>query len=144
MTKPFSYVVLGARLRALLRRGALPCPAVLTAGDLRLAPAARTVRRADAGIELTAREFALLEYLMRRAGQVVPKAELLEHVWDPESIGDLNVVEVYAGYLRRKIDVPFGKNALQTMRGAGYRLAPRRGWPGPASRPGAPHAGGGG
>ena len=78
---------------------------------------------ADAGIELTAREFALLEYLMRRAGQVVPKAELLEHVWDPDAIADLNVVEVYAGYLRRKIDAPFGKNALQTVRGAGYRLA---------------------
>ena len=79
----------------------------------------------EAGIELTAREFALLEYLMRRAGQVVPKAELLEHVWDPDpdSVTDMNVVEVYAGYLRRKIDVPFGKNALQTVRGAGYRLA---------------------
>jgi DNA-binding response OmpR family regulator len=81
------------------------------------------VRRGDAVIELTAREFALLEYLMRRPGQVVPKAELLEHVWDPESIADLNVVEVYAGYLRRKIDAPFGKSALQTVRGAGYRLA---------------------
>ncbi len=111
------------RLRALLRRGARPRPAVLTAGDLHLDPAARTVRRADAVIELTAREFALLEYLMRRAGQVVPKAELLEHIWDPDSVADMNVVEVYAGYLRRKIDVPFGKNALQTVRGAGYRLA---------------------
>jgi DNA-binding response OmpR family regulator len=96
---------------------------VLTAGDLHLDPAARTVRRADAGVELTAKEFALLEYLMRRAGQVVPKAELLDHVWDPDSVADMNVVEVYAGYLRRKIDVPFGKNALQTVRGAGYRLA---------------------
>ena len=76
-----------------------------------------TARRADADIELTAREFALLEYLMRRAGQVVPKAELLEHVWDPDSVTDMNVVEVYAGYLRRKIDAPFGKNALQTVRG---------------------------
>ncbi len=123
MTKPFSYVVLAARLRALLRRGARPRPAVLAAGDLHLDPGARTVGRADTGIELTAREFALLEYLMRRAGQVVPKAELLEHVWDPDSVADMNVVEVYAGYLRRKIDVPFGKNALQTVRGAGYRLA---------------------
>ena len=123
MTKPFSYVVLAARLRALLRRGARPRPAVLTAGDLGLDPAARTVRRGKTDIDLTAREFALLEYLMRRAGQVVPKAELLEHVWDAESVADLNVVEVYAGYLRRKIDGPFGRNALQTVRGAGYRLA---------------------
>jgi DNA-binding response OmpR family regulator len=123
MTKPFSYVVLAARLRALLRRGARPRPAVLTAGDLGLDPAAHTVRRGETDIDLTAREFALLEYLMRRAGQVVSKAELLEHVWDAESVADLNVVEVYAGYLRRKIDGPFGRNALQTVRGAGYRLA---------------------
>jgi len=123
MTKPFSYVVLAARLRALLRRGARPRPAVLVAGDLRLDPAARTVRRGEAGIELTAREFALLEYLMRRAGQVVPKAELIEHVWDSDAVADLNVVEVYAGYVRRKIDTPFGRSALQTVRGAGYRLA---------------------
>jgi DNA-binding response OmpR family regulator len=116
MTKPFSYVVLAARLRALLRRGARPRPAILAAGDLHLDPAARTVRRGEAAI-------ALLEYLIRRAGQVVAKAELLEHVWDPEAIGDLNIVEVYAGYVRRKIDTPFGRNALQTVRGAGYRLA---------------------
>ena len=123
MTKPFSYVVLAARLRALLRRGARPRPAMLVAGDLCLDPAARTVRRGDASIDLTAREFALLEYLMRRVGQVVPKAELLEHVWDAEAVTDLNVVEVYAGYVRRKIDGPFGRSALQTVRGAGYRLA---------------------
>src|SRR6266699_3699345 len=129
MTKPFSYVVLAARLRALLRRGARPRPAVLSAGDLRLDPAARTVRRGEAGIELTAREFALLEYLMRRAGQVVSKAELIEHVWDSDAVADLNVVEVYAGYVRRKIDTPFGRNALQTVRGAGYRLAADGGGP---------------
>jgi DNA-binding response OmpR family regulator len=123
MTKPFSYVVLAARLRALLRRGARPRPAVLAAGDLRLDPAARTVHRGEAGVELTAREFALLEYLIRRAGQVVPKSELLEHVWDPDAVADLNIVEVYVGYVRRKIDTPFGKKALQTVRGAGYRLA---------------------
>jgi DNA-binding response OmpR family regulator len=93
------------------------------AGDLCLDPAARTVRRGDASIDLTAREFALLEYLMRRVGQVVPKSELLDHVWDADAVTDLNVVEVYAGYLRRKIDGPFGRNALQTVRGAGYRLA---------------------
>jgi DNA-binding response OmpR family regulator len=123
LTKPFSYVVLAARLRALLRRGARPRPAVLAAGDLTLDPAARTVSRGEAPVELTPREFALLEYLMRRAGQAVPKAELLEHVWEPDSVADLNVVEVYVGYLRRKIDGPFGKNAVQTVRGAGYRLA---------------------
>src|SRR2546421_656650 len=114
---------LTAGLRALRRGGAGPRPAVLVAGDLRLDPAARTVRRGEAGIELTAREFALLEYLMRRAGQVVSKAELIEHVWDSDAVADLNVVEVYAGYVRRKIDAPFGRNALQTVRGAGYRLA---------------------
>src|SRR6202040_497722 len=86
LTKPFSYVVLAARLRALLRRGARPRPAVLTAGDLFLDPASRAVRRGEAGIELTAREFALLEYLIRRAGQVVSKSELLEHVWDPDAV----------------------------------------------------------
>jgi DNA-binding response OmpR family regulator len=123
LTKPFSYVVLAARLRALLRRGARPRPVVLAAGDLCLDPGSRSVRRADAAIELTAKEFALLEYLIRRPGQVVSKSELLDHVWDPDSITDLNVVEVYAGYLRRKIDTPFGRNALQTVRGAGYRLA---------------------
>jgi DNA-binding response OmpR family regulator len=123
LTKPFSYVVLAARLRALLRRGARPRPAVLAAGDLFLDPASRAVRRGEVGIELTPREFALLEYLIRRPGQVVAKAELLDHVWEQDSVADLNVVEVYAGYLRRKIDVPFGRNALQTVRGAGYRLA---------------------
>jgi DNA-binding response OmpR family regulator len=96
---------------------------VLAAGDLRLDPAARTVKRGETGVELTAREFALLEYLIRRAGQVVSKSELLEHVWDPDAVADLNIVEVYAGYVRRKIDTPFGKKALQTVRGAGYRLA---------------------
>jgi DNA-binding response OmpR family regulator len=123
MTKPFSYVVLAARLRALLRRGAVPRPAQLRAGDLVLDPASRRVRRGEADIELTAREFAMLEYLMRRPGQVVAKTELLEHVWDSYDSLDLNVVEVYAGYVRRKIDAPFGRGALQTVRGAGYRLA---------------------
>ena len=123
LTKPFSYVVLAARLRALLRRGAAPRPAVLRVGDLSLDPASRQVRRGDTCIELTPREFALLEYLMRRAGQVVPKTEILEHVWDAYDAAELNVVEVYAGYLRRKIDTPFGRSALQTVRGAGYRLA---------------------
>jgi DNA-binding response OmpR family regulator len=123
LTKPFSYVVLAARLRALLRRGAAPRPAVLRAGDLSLDPGTRVVRRGETTIELTAREFAMLEYLMRRAGQVVPKSELLDHVWESSDTADLNVVEVYAGYLRRKIDAPFGRTALRTLRGAGYRLA---------------------
>jgi DNA-binding response OmpR family regulator len=123
LTKPFSYVVLAARLRALLRRGAQPRPAVLTAGDLSLDPASHRVRRGGTEIKLTAREFELLEYLMRRAGSVVTKAELAEHVWDSETVTDLNVVEVYAGYLRRKIDTPFGRRSLETLRGAGYRLA---------------------
>lgn len=123
LTKPFSYIVLAARLRALLRRGAVPRPSELQAGDLTLDPASRRVRRGQTEIVLTAREFALLEYLMRRAGQVVSKSQLLEHVWDSYDSVDLNVVEVYAGYLRRKVDAPFGRQALQTVRGAGYRLA---------------------
>jgi DNA-binding response OmpR family regulator len=120
LVKPFSYVV----LRALLRRGAVPRPAVLRAGDLALDPGSRSVQRGSAPVQLTAREFALLEYLMRRCGEVVSKAELLSHVWDdPDEIADLNVVEVYVGYLRRKIDVPYGRTAVKTIRGAGYLLA---------------------
>ncbi|MEU6414102.1 response regulator transcription factor [Microbispora sp. NPDC046933] len=122
LTKPFSYVVLVARIRALLRRGGGRRPAVLRAGDLSLDPAARLVTRGEAPVELTPREFALLEYLMRRPGEVVSKPEILEHVWDTYDT-DPNVVEVYVGYLRRKIDTPFGRAALQTVRGAGYRLA---------------------
>jgi DNA-binding response OmpR family regulator len=122
LTKPFSYVVLVARLRALLRRGAGRRPAVLRAGDLSLDPARRKVSRGLTPVELTPREFALLEYLLRRHDEVVSKTEILEHVWDTFDT-DPNVVEVYVGYLRRKIDVPFSRNALQTVRGAGYRLA---------------------
>jgi len=124
VTKPFAFVVLLARLRALLRRGAAPRPAVLAVGDLVLDPAAHTVARGETTIELTPREFALLEYLMRRAGQAVPKSEILHHVWDAHYEGDANVVEVYVGYLRRKIDSPFGLATVQTVRGAGYRLVP--------------------
>ncbi|GAA1521450.1 response regulator transcription factor [Sphaerisporangium rubeum] len=122
LTKPFSYVVLVARLRALMRRGARRRPAVLRAGDLELDPAARTVSRGGEPIELTPREFGLLEYLLRRPGEVVSKTEILEHVWDTYDT-DPNVVEVYVGYLRRKIDVPFGRATLRTVRGAGYRLS---------------------
>jgi two-component system OmpR family response regulator len=124
VTKPFAFVVLLARLRALLRRGANPRPAILSVGDLVLDPAAHLVSRAEVQIELTPREFALLEYLMRRAGEAVPKSEILHHVWDAHYEGDANVVEVYIGYLRRKIDVPFGRASVQTVRGAGYRLVP--------------------
>jgi DNA-binding response OmpR family regulator len=123
LTKPFSYVVLAARLRALLRRGAARRPAELRAGDLLLDPGTRAVRRGDVAIGLTPREFSLLEFLMRRADQVVSKTEILEHVWDAADTTDPNAVEVYVGYLRRKIDAPFGRRALETMRGAGYRLA---------------------
>jgi DNA-binding response OmpR family regulator len=123
ITKPFSFVVLLARLRALLRRGAPERPVVLTVGTLRLDPASRRVARGDSEIALTAREYALLEYLMRRQDQVVTKVELLDRVWDASADTDPNVVEVYVGYLRRKIDQPYGLRTLQTVRGAGYRLA---------------------
>lgn len=123
LTKPFSYPVLVARLRALVRRGARERPTVLGAGDLRLDPAARTVHRGDVPIELTAREIAVLEFLLRRRGEVVTKLEVLDNVWDDDFDGDPNIVEVYIGRLRRKVDRPFGRDGIQTMRGAGYRLA---------------------
>ena len=119
LTKPYSFVVLLARLRALLRRGALPRPAVLVAGSLRLDPAARAVTLRGDPVELTAKEFAMLEYLVRQHGRAVSKAELLEHVWaDPQTAG--NAVEVYAGYLRKKL----GRDVIVTLRGVGYRLNP--------------------
>jgi two-component system, OmpR family, response regulator len=120
LTKPFSYVVLLARLRALLRRGVPERPTVLRHGDLELDPARRRVTVADAEVVLTAREFTLLEYLLRHAGEVVSKIELLDHVWDSALDTAPNAVEVYIGYLRRKI----GRDRLETVRGAGYRLAP--------------------
>ena len=122
LTKPFSFVVLLARIRALLRRGVQPRPATLRVDDLVLDPAAHVVRRGDTPIDLTPREFSLLEFLMRRAGDAVSKADILHHVWDANYDGDANVVEVYVGYLRRKIDTPFSLQSLQTVRGAGYRL----------------------
>jgi two-component system OmpR family response regulator len=120
LTKPFSYVVLLARLRALLRRGAPERPSVLQVGELTLDPARRRVAHAGAEITLTAREYALLEYLMRRPGEVVSKTELLDHVWDASIDTAPNAVEVYVGYLRRKL----GRDWLETVRGAGYRLRP--------------------
>jgi two-component system OmpR family response regulator len=124
LAKPFSYVVLVAHLRALLRRGARPRPSILTAGDLVLDPGAHACRRGDTDVSLSRREFALLEFLMRRAGQVVSKTEILDHVWDFDFDGDDNIIEVYVRYLRRKIDLPFGRRAVETIGGAGYRLAP--------------------
>ncbi len=122
ITKPFSFVVLVARLRALLRRGEQSPCAELAIGDLRLDLAAHTCRRGDDVIELTRREFDLLVALVRRPGRVVSKQDLLDEVWGIDFAGDPNVVEVYVGYLRRKIDRPFRRRSLQTVRGAGYRL----------------------
>ena len=122
LRKPFSYTVLIARLNALLRRAAPARPAKLVVGDLELDPARRTVRRAAAEIELTRRELALLEYLMRNAGQTRSKAQILDHVWGADFDREPNVVEVYIGYLRRKIDQPFGTATIQTIRGHGYLI----------------------
>jgi two-component system, OmpR family, response regulator len=122
LTKPFSYLVLVARLRALIRRGTPERPVVLAAGDLRLDPGSRQVWRSDTEIELTARELSLLEFLLRRKGQVVSKREILEHVWDYNFEGDPNIVEVYIRHLRNKLDRPFGRSSIETARGAGYRL----------------------
>jgi DNA-binding response OmpR family regulator len=123
LTKPFSYVVLVARIRALLRRGVRQRPAVLEAGDLRLDPAVRRASRAEIELELTSRETSLLEFLLRRRGEVVSKREILEHVWDYDFEGDPNIVEVYIRRLRNKLDRPFAREAIETIRGAGYRLA---------------------
>lgn len=117
LTKPFSFVVLVARLRALVRRPSEARPAVLAVGELELDPSTRGVTRAGVPVELTTREVALLEYLMRHSGRVVGKVELRDHVWDGDG-EDLNVVEVYVGYLRRKL----GRDAVLTVRGAGYRV----------------------
>jgi DNA-binding response OmpR family regulator len=122
LTKPFSYVVLLAHLRAVIRRGAPERPVALTAGDLVLDPATRTCRRGATEIDLTPREFAVLEYLMRRRDEVVPKADIMANVWDTAYDGDPNIVEVYVGYLRRKIDAPFARRSIDTVRGVGYRL----------------------
>jgi two-component system, OmpR family, response regulator len=122
LSKPFSYIVLVARIRALLRRGGRERPPVLEVGDLRLDPAAHRAWRGEVEVTLTPRQFSLLEYLMRKAGEVVSKAEILEHVWDYAFEGDPNIVEVYIRHLRKRIDEPFGRNAIQTVRLVGYRL----------------------
>lgn len=122
LRKPFSYVVVLAHLRALLRRGRPARPAILTCGDLVMDPATRRCTRAGTPVRLTAREFSVLEYLLRRSGEVIGKTEILEHVWDAHFAGDPNIVEVYLLRLRRKIDTPFGRASLETVRGTGYRL----------------------
>jgi DNA-binding response OmpR family regulator len=123
LIKPFSFVVLIARLRALVRRGAPERPVVLSAGDLTLDASERRVARGGTPIAVTPREFALLEFLLRNRGHAITKTAIIENVWDANFNGDPNIVEVYVGYLRKKIDHPFGRTAIETVRGAGYRLA---------------------
>lgn len=122
LAKPFSYVVLVARLRALIRRGTPERPVILEAGGLRLDPSAHRVWRGEREIALTPRQFSLLEFLMRRAGEVVSKASILEHVWDFAYEGDPNIVEVYVRQLRQRVDEPFDLHTLETVRLVGYRL----------------------
>ncbi len=122
LTKPVSLVVLLAHLRALVRRGAIARPAVLRVGDLELDPARHRVHRAGQEVGLRPREFALLHFLMRHPGQVLAKTQIIAGVWDESFAGDPNIVEVYVGYLRRKLDVPDGRTSIETVRGVGYRL----------------------
>ncbi len=122
LVKPFSFAELLARIRALLRRGGGARPAVLNVGDLVLDPATRRVHRGDVEVALTAREFALLEFFARHPGEVLSRTRILEHVWDFAFDGDSNVVDVYVRYLREKVDRPFGRASIETVRGSGYRL----------------------
>jgi two-component system OmpR family response regulator len=122
VAKPFSFAELSARLRALVRRGAKERPALLEAGDLRLDPATRRAWRGDEAIDLSTKEFALLEAFMRRPGDVLSRLDLLEHAWDYGYENRSNVIDVYVRYLREKIDRPFGVKSIETVRGAGYRL----------------------
>jgi DNA-binding response OmpR family regulator len=123
LAKPFSFAVLVARIRALLRRPPARRRPELHVGDLVLDPAARRCHRGGIEVELTSREFAVLELLMRNAGDVVPKLDILDKVWDFAFDGDPNIIEVYVRRLRRKVDEPFGARSIETVRGAGYRLA---------------------
>ncbi len=127
LTKPFNFVVLLARLRSLLRRRGSARPATLEAGDLTLDPATHEVRRDGTLIDVTPREFSILEYLLSHVGEAVTKQTLLEHVWDFDFDGGPNIVEVYVGSLRKKIDVPFGRQSIVTVRGAGYKMDPSGG-----------------
>jgi two-component system, OmpR family, response regulator len=122
LVKPFSYAELLARLRALARRGGGDRPTELQVGDLRLDPATRKVRRGEREIELSAKEFAVLEVFMRRPGEVLSRFQLLEHAWDYEYENRSNIVDSYVRFLRRKVDKPFGVRSIETVRGAGYRL----------------------
>ena len=122
LAKPFSFSELFARIRALLRRGPEERPTVLQGGDLVLDPAARSVARGRVPISLTAKEFALLEYLLRHPGEALTRTRIIEHVWDFAFESDSNVVDVYVRYLRQKIDRPFGLDSIETVRGVGYRL----------------------
>ncbi len=122
LVKPFAFGELLARLRALIRRGPSDRPPVLEVGDVLLDPAAHTVARAGVAVELTTREFALLEFLMRHAGEAVSRTRILEQVWDVNYDGFSNVVDVYVGYLRRKLEEPFDRSLIRTVRGVGYAL----------------------
>jgi two-component system, OmpR family, response regulator len=122
LVKPFSFAELAARVRALVRRGRVERPTVLEAGDLRLDPARRRAWRAGVELDLSPKEFALLELLLSHPGEVLTRTRILEHVWDFAYDPSSNVVDQYIGYLRRKIDRPFGRDDLETVRGAGYRL----------------------
>jgi two-component system OmpR family response regulator len=124
LTKPFSFAELGARLRALARRGPVERPTVLSAGDLRLDPAARRVWRGDQELALSAKELSLLEAFLRRKGDVLDRYQLLEQAWDQDYENRSNVVDVFVRYLREKVDRPFGVESIETVRGAGYRLRP--------------------
>jgi two-component system OmpR family response regulator len=124
LTKPFAFEELLARLRSLVRRGPAERPAVIRVDDLELDPAAHTIRRGDVLIDLTKKEFSLLQYLMAHPGEALSRERLLEHVWDFAFDGDPNVVDVYVGYIRAKIDRPFGRHSIGTVRGIGYRLEP--------------------
>ncbi|NYD67907.1 response regulator transcription factor [Agromyces atrinae] len=126
LSKPFSFAVLVARIRALVRRGSRERPVAIEVGDLRLDPAAKRVSRGDVAIDLTSREFAVLEFLVRNAGAVVSKRDVLDNVWDVDFDGDPNIVEVYVRHLRNKIDRPFGVTSIETLRGSGYRLGVAR------------------
>ncbi|MFI6086054.1 winged helix-turn-helix domain-containing protein [Streptomyces sp. NPDC051217] len=127
--KPFSFVALAARLRALIRRGRPERPAVMRIGDLEIDPASRRCQRGDTHVPLTATEFAVLELLARRGGETVSKTDVLDHVWDDRYDGDVNIVEVYISALRRKLDTPFQRRTIHTVRGSGYRLDAAEGLP---------------
>jgi two-component system OmpR family response regulator len=126
LAKPFDFGELLARLRALVRRVPEPRPARLEVGDLVVDPSTHAVARAGVAVALTAREFAVLEYLARHAGEAITRATLLDHVWDENFDGSTNVVDVYVGYLRKKLEQPFGRPLIRTIRGVGYALEAER------------------